>query len=531
MPMGGGLVKKAADYMVEAVSGVNYLYNKLGQLVSQGADAAALINPVVAAGKSFELGSDITTATPIAVAVSGVTFDLNGHRVYLSNGSDCNVFSVTGLGVKTFRLVHGQIDGNSANQASGHGVYISTDYQTWDSTHSLEDLRIRYVKEHGVYVTGDTRACVINNVNLEHIGKRGFSISGSDHDVSNCIVGFAGDSGWWIKGTSSRFVNCKAFASGANNTAHDRADWSLIGPDSSCYNSYTNCHAQDSRYEGWEAYNGARDSQFFGCQAHDVGVTAASPGFKIEGVGGGSGRCHDLAFNDCLALDANDGVMTDGFIVSGGSTCYNITFNQVEVRGGNSDGIESGGDNTLIQGGTFDTLGGYGIKITGGTGVKIGINTYRSCATGNYNDATTTTMLLSAWYQSVYGTNGISASGNHYGRLITAAAHIVVFEFKLPDNLVKLQSASLWCVPAATATMRLNFFGNLGGNGEAKTTHTINTADVENACTTDQIIKINIADAVLLAATANDLVGLTVQGDATNIPNLVICGLEIQYAT
>jgi len=363
-----------ASYVVGVYNSTHY-YSKngtTGEYEGLSTNASAIFNAcfgnLTSGGRVFAVAG--TYMITVAIEMTYDSLELVGEGestiLYLANGANDNVVEITGNDVQYCRVSDLRIDGNDGNNDAGNGIYINTPYASWDACHRLQNLRIQYTDESGIYVTGDTRVCYFSNINIRYPGERGIYLAGTDHFLNNIEVGGAGKSGYRISATASHFNQINAFSCGQDNVAQDNAGFTLVGPNAGCYCEFTGCSAADNRYNGWLLYNGVRDNTFSSCYSDDNSLaTSTWDGWNI------TTGCYRMVFSGCISRGSHQ---VDGFGLDG--NCELISFTGCRANGCTGDGIDLGdSENCTVTGGAWNDNGGYGIREASGANYNVIVGT------------------------------------------------------------------------------------------------------------------------------------------------------------
>lgn len=356
----------------------------------QTTNASSLFNAafgnLTAGGEVFAQNGVYVIDEPISITTSNCTLMGEGIGTVLKAGTSLNdnVLEITGNGVKDVHIDNLAIDGNDPGNTAGNGLYINTPYVSWDSCHILTRLHISYTDGDAIAVEGDTRVCYFDNLNIQYPGEHGIDLAGTDHYLSNIEVGFAGQSGIKITATSSKFVNIKCFACGTDNyhaTGYcDNAGFLLKGTDAACYLTFTDCTAEDSKYNGWLLYNGVRDDAFVNCWAQDCStVTTGWDSWNITTA------CYRLTFTNCWARDGSDGDPYRGFGCYAGN--YQMSFTGCQATIQLDTGLYLGdSDYCTVTGGFYASNGDWGIEEAAGAtyNILVGIQSPSDSTGGIY---------------------------------------------------------------------------------------------------------------------------------------------------
>lgn len=513
-----GVFPSATDYIIYKEGSTYYAKHANGTIVSSSASGTTVINAVEDTGVSIGILGTIEGQAIITHSNAKLTGIGSGATLKLPDGTDDNVVNVTGSGVINVQVSNLIIDGNKANNAAGAGLYCKTDYVSTDTSHVFQNLRIIATSGDGLKLVYDARSCMLNNI---YIGGnptdapegKAFNIGGTDHDIVNCVTGFAEKSGFYVTTTNTKFTNCKSFAAGSDNDSGDNAQWTIVGPDAGCYNSFTNCHAQDGKYKGWILYNGARDNIFTNCQSDDNGQTSDSSAWQI------TTNCVRNTFIGCYVFNYAADHMTMGFTLDAG--CDYNQFIGNNLWNGQNDGFYiNGGDYNYFQGNTINSFAGECFNIVSGTGNRIGENFYLDVGTGVITDAGTATVMPQISSFPMSGTE-LAAVGEYAGRYIDTAGDYAYFGFAVPSNAQEIVKIECIVVSNNTQTHRLNFYSEFGATTEDSDTHTDSMIDVDLVLAADYIGSYDITNC-FTGLTGGDYATLRIQGDASTSELLAV---------
>lgn len=196
---------------------------------------------------TFNLGSSII----INSSYINLTGQGSGTKLVLQNAVNDSIIKITGDGVVEVKLRQMFLDGNSANNTSGSGIYISTKWvnASGDTQHLVEDIYVKNIAQHGVHVPGssDTRVLWFNRVHVKSVGGHGFFLEGpapTDSVFYTCLAELAALDGFRVGGLNNHFYGCKSFW----NTG---AGYYVTG----YTNYFVSCESQDNFKEGFYIAN------------------------------------------------------------------------------------------------------------------------------------------------------------------------------------------------------------------------------------------------------------------------------------
>jgi len=135
---------------------------------------------------------------------------LSATRLTLANGSNCDMFDVNVLNHNSgFKgLANMSLDGNKANQTSGHGIYCR---QSGSGT--MYDMRFKNVfvddcKDDGFKITNGW-GVYLNNCLAEHCGGSGLYFTGSESYIHQFHSSANNDIGIYLRGDELHCTDCR----------------------------------------------------------------------------------------------------------------------------------------------------------------------------------------------------------------------------------------------------------------------------------------------------------------------------------
>jgi parallel beta-helix repeat protein len=307
---------KNAVYDIIATTSFNVkTYGALGDGSTNDytAIAAAITAASVSGGVVYFPAGNYKIGTGLTISSSNVTLMGSGFgstTITLNNSVNSSAVTISGTGTVGVTICDLTIDGNKANNTSGHGIRIDTPYSSTDTQHLLRNIDVVNAKQDGISIVNDTRVVRMFMVRSRYAGDNGYSIAGSDHQVFNAIADASNKSGFVIYCTNGLFFGCKAFYCDAAVSGY--SGFRVEGT----RNFFTSCEAQDNEESGWRLI-GADNSTLSNCIADSNGknYSLAGSGLSIEdtdntSVTGG-------AFFD---RGANTFPQSYGIVISGTST-------------------------------------------------------------------------------------------------------------------------------------------------------------------------------------------------------------------
>lgn len=257
-------------------------------------------------GKVFARAATYNMSVTLCIAVKYVVLEGEGKGtiLYADDGLNGNVINMTGSGKWHQEIKNLQIEGNKANQASGHGIYISHTYATTDSNVLIENVWIRNPKESGVYIADGTgsRETRLFNVLVSFAGGTSFRIGGVDNKILYCVSENSVGHGFAIYG-SAQLTACKAFGSGTGSSAkhgfyiYDCNYGQVI---------LTTCWAQDGIDAGFTVWS-SNFVQLIGCTAD----SNQAEGFRLDAGSAGETDC--VILSGCSSFTRSGGLYTQTY--------------------------------------------------------------------------------------------------------------------------------------------------------------------------------------------------------------------------
>lgn len=238
--------------------------NKRADLHCTGTNDEVVINSAISTLSStggiiilsegvFNIGDDVLiNSSNITIEGQGVA-----TKIYVQNGANLQAaISIVGSGLIQYGVRRLMIDGNSANQTNGSGIYVSTPWVngSFDPNGVFEDIYIKDVKNNGFEVGsgGDTRVMHLKRVRVRDAKGNGFFFpapSCTDSIIDDCIAETCSLNGFYLGCLNTHFINCKAFwcgSAGGNNHGFYIAGYN---------NFFENCESQDNYQSGFYTQN------------------------------------------------------------------------------------------------------------------------------------------------------------------------------------------------------------------------------------------------------------------------------------
>jgi hypothetical protein len=166
------------------------------------------------------------------------------------------------------------IDGNSANNTSGDGIYLSAtqgtflDYGAYygDEKILLSGLRVYNTAGNGITIASGLTQTTIFNTYIQYAGGYGLYNTCTDGWFFNVFIHHAQKSGFYMNQSDNYYTNCKAWMNGiADRSLY--SGWDIHGRT----NSLANCEAQENYGHGFllkDTFN----IQLHGCAGEANGI-------------------------------------------------------------------------------------------------------------------------------------------------------------------------------------------------------------------------------------------------------------------
>lgn len=144
-------------------------------------------------------------------------------QLKLKNGSNQNLIEITGDSTLQCQIRSLSLDGNKANNTTGHCIYIRRDNYVFDNTipladqydnrHTLANLTIQNAPECGIYFDPNgvnSKDCHVYDVYISECGKIGLYMGGTDCSISK-VIAHHSPIGFFFEGANHRISDIKAF--------------------------------------------------------------------------------------------------------------------------------------------------------------------------------------------------------------------------------------------------------------------------------------------------------------------------------
>lgn len=214
-----------------------------------------------------------------------------GSVIKLKSGSNTHVIQPKDDTLSSFLLENFAIDGNSAGNTAGSGIYLKKNTATrasylyhttnnQDMNATIRDVLVYSCADHGIFAdtpvssTFNVRGLHLDNVWLEHNAKSGlYGKDLFDFTLTNCITMGNGSAGYsLLNGASGRIANCKAYTNLQNPSTTELGEFHMAN----CRTiSMVSCEAQEGMKNGFYL-NAATVIHMVGCIADGNGQAVTS---------------------------------------------------------------------------------------------------------------------------------------------------------------------------------------------------------------------------------------------------------------
>src|SRR3990167_5158168 len=211
-----------------------------------------------------------------------------------------NIIQLTNVHVLGTLVADLMIEGNKANQASGHGIVYDTTAGNQDAPkHIIRNVFIRNVKQNGIDLTSDDTvngAMILDSVHLMFNDGIGINSAVNDLEIVGCDIGKSGLENVVLGGGNCSMTDCKSWAAG-QITAGNGDGLHMAGGRSKIFA----CLFQDNKHDGISVESSAQgnDSLVSGCVFDSNWQTSA----RRYGVALWDGT--RITFSGCSFLDRN----------------------------------------------------------------------------------------------------------------------------------------------------------------------------------------------------------------------------------
>jgi hypothetical protein len=283
---------------------------------------AVLFEPLASANDAYYIDSTIypSNGTTLASENRMIT-------ICLSNNTDQNV--VTLYNVHDVQIRNIKIDGNRWNNATGNGITIESN-SSYGSSHLIENVVIDDCNGTGIWIQQYPLNNVLRNVQIFHSGAYNIEVDSADNQLISVESGWAGLSGFSVRGVDNYFLNCISWGCGTAGDPVDCNGFSIGG----ARNMLVGCDADRNDRGGFVLAN-ANQTMLVSCIGRNNGQRVSGWGFDLYDSAG-------TVMSACVATDEQTLKTQDFAFTEGGNSDYNT------VTGCNFEGNRIGAVFSLV---------------------------------------------------------------------------------------------------------------------------------------------------------------------------------------
>lgn len=192
---------------------------RTGKIEFKGINAASVINNTInnlPNGGKIVLADLFTIDRTISISTSNITLEgLGWHTgLKLADNANTNVLEITGTDVKYVNVKNIVVDGNKANNSTGHGIYVNVTHTAIEEYCVFENIFIKNTPQIGFFLYQGVE-CKLDKILVMSAGQDGFRIQGGDNKISNCVARTNTWKGFYIVSSGTQIIECKAFGNGS----------------------------------------------------------------------------------------------------------------------------------------------------------------------------------------------------------------------------------------------------------------------------------------------------------------------------
>jgi hypothetical protein len=109
---------------------------------------------------------------------------------------------------------------STSNYTGSYGIYVepyTNTSNTYDSSHIIEDVKVRYIDGTGVFIGEYNRGCAITNVGVKNCNGHGIYVEGTDNELSNIGAARCSKHGIYLS-QNNRLYSAKAYLCGSDTS-------------------------------------------------------------------------------------------------------------------------------------------------------------------------------------------------------------------------------------------------------------------------------------------------------------------------
>ena len=245
---------------------------------------------------------------PIDVFIPTGTYKINHLEIYgkikvygenknytiLQSVNDTNYSSfinISGIGTSLENIsLYGTSDGNYSSETHvEHGIAFTTSKENWAGRLRLNNITILYFTGSGIYqitnINGYLADSIFNDIRISDNEGHGIYIdNNSDFNIQDCFISNNRLTGMYIKSSSSRILNCKAFLNGVGYESEivEGKPTRYAGIHISSFGtSVIGCHAQENYGHGFQIDN-CTSCNITGCVSDANGIIGFANDYNLR---------------------------------------------------------------------------------------------------------------------------------------------------------------------------------------------------------------------------------------------------------
>jgi hypothetical protein len=264
--------------------------------------------------------------------------------IRLDNGTHADAISL--YNVHDVQIRNIEIDGNRWNNANGNGIAIESNY-SYGSSNLIDNVVIDNCNKTGIWIQQYPVNNVLRNVQVFHSGAYNIEVDSADNQLISVESGWAGLSGFNVRGVDNYFLNCISWGCGRAEDPVDCNGFSIGG----ARNMFVGCDADRNDRGGFVLAN-ANQTMLTSCIGRNNGQRVWLP-VGWRGWGFDLYNSVRTVMSACVATDEQANKTQDYGFTESGNSDYNI------VTGCNFDGNRVGAvfDLVGVHSVITDTLG------------------------------------------------------------------------------------------------------------------------------------------------------------------------------
>lgn len=390
----------------------------------------AAISALPAAGGTVQLSDgQFNDVAPITSAKTALHLRGNGPNqtiIYLTSGSNCNMFQSPDTTSRTLKISDLQFNGNKAGNASGHGINVN-----YYNGAKVANVVVNYCKQDGLFASNSFTGLHLDAVISSYNDGSGAHFRGQGDWITDCWFWHNGVYGLWIYGGGDYSISnvvCESNPTGAylaisnskiglmclsnttdglllNGTNNEVSLYSRLVSHFHLYlydASYNNINLTISDTN--ETAGSSAIGYAYTSRRNTIKANVSVPGYFLYNSGVGAGSLADTVIESSVII------ADSGFYGGGNPSVFPI------VRNNSGYITESSGTATILAGNTVATVT-HGLSYTPTAGDIV---------------ATPTTLMGSASY--LYISNNATATQFWVNSNVNPVSANVTFAWKAGKN-------------------------------------------------------------------------------------------------